>query len=456
MSVIQRTTDTDLENALKNGWFEIIVSKFDQDADMGRRNVAQDPKKFPDHLFRLAYSWELDGKIYNITLGQLGDPQSWLSGIAQYKESNKKDAEAKAQAYKDWYNDIKRRVDSEGPLRFKLEDYQVESSKYARIFPLTKHYNLKDFDINNKGAISSPIYLFSGDEKRLERIFNSLRNKGIEQDIKDWKGKTIMFSSPFKYVKVKGTFFDGEKSITDGWVQVTSNNIENLYYHMLEQGQDAAIRALRLDPEGMFAIDQWDTKGDGSDARLHGFLHMDFMKESEKGSRSKKLSLVGGETTGLRMLVSFWNLRGDLKQVIKAIDDYCTENNITRDHFQYDSKFIQYFKNKFPHCRLMPSKDVFRQDYDQRTSKIFVSYESAELQIRIIDDILKHCNISYVENLYQEDRIQLRNDLKINDDLFQKTIQRKPLRLIETKKDDNDDEVSTIYTVNPYEDVNVN
>jgi hypothetical protein len=43
-----------------------------------------------------------------------------------------------------------------------------------------------------------------------------------------------MFSSPFKYVKVKGTFFDGEKSITDGWVQVTSNNIENLYYHMLE------------------------------------------------------------------------------------------------------------------------------------------------------------------------------------------------------------------------------
>jgi hypothetical protein len=57
------------------------------------------------------------------------------------------------------------------------------------------------------------------------------------------------------------------------------------------------------------------------------------MKESEKGSRSKKLSLVGGETTGLRMLVSFWNLRGDLKQVIKAIDDYCTENNITRDHF---------------------------------------------------------------------------------------------------------------------------
>jgi hypothetical protein len=29
MSVIQRTTDTDLENALKNGWFEIIVSKFD-------------------------------------------------------------------------------------------------------------------------------------------------------------------------------------------------------------------------------------------------------------------------------------------------------------------------------------------------------------------------------------------------------------------------------------------
>ena len=456
MSVIQRTTDTDLNNALKNGWFEIIVSKFDQDADMGRRNVAQDPNKFPDHLFRLAYSWELDGKIYNITLGQLGDPQSWLSGIAQYKESNKKDAEAKAQAYKDWYNDIKRRVDSEGTLRFKLEDYQVESSKYARIFPLTKHYNLKDFDINNKGAISSPIYLFSGDEKRLERIFNSLRNKGIEQDIKDWKGKTIMFSSPFKYVKVKGTFFDGEKSITDGWVQVTSNNIENLYYHMLEQGQDAAIRALRLDPEGMFAIDQWDTKGDGSDARLHGFLHMDFMKESEKGSRSKKLSLVGGETTGLRMLVSFWNLRGDLKQVIKAIDDYCTENNITRDHFQYDSKFIQYFKNKFPHCRLMPSKDVFRQDYDQRTSKIFVSYESAELQIRIIDDILKHCNISYVENLYQEDRIQLRNDLKINDDLFQKTIQRKPLRLIETKKDDNDDEVSTIYTVNPYEDVNVN
>jgi hypothetical protein len=41
---------------------------------MGRRNVAQDPNKFPDHLFRLAYSWELDGKIYNITLGQLGDP----------------------------------------------------------------------------------------------------------------------------------------------------------------------------------------------------------------------------------------------------------------------------------------------------------------------------------------------------------------------------------------------
>lgn len=414
---IGEPTNENLIKALRNGQYQIIVSKFNSRYDHSNSS-GWNGENSPNYLFRLVYSFNYNGKQKDITLGILGDPESWKKNTKNYR--NKEDAENSLKAaenYEIWY---KGRIQDcnnspDNAVRYTIDKKQLNPTSFSRIYNDVESYDLPLFEDRNKGAIKSGIYVFSGQEGRLKVIIDKLRANGINinSDASDWKGKAIVFACPYPYVKIKGTFInpDNDKIIVDGWVKVTDTNIDSLYLHMMEQGQDAAIRALQLSPNGMYVIDQWDTSVDqngeaakGDNISMYGYLHLNLSEDKEKNN--KLLGDVGNKNTGLKMLFGLYKYKQLLSVFLSNVEE--SEENIRAlnegNELYYDS-----VKNPEKYAKSMtfrlPTKDEANRYGNLRIiikdNYVISSYTGAKLQLQIIDSILSQCNVPLAYQLIE-------------------------------------------------------
>lgn len=472
MAQIGQSKNKKRREAIRNGSFKVIIDKF-KESDIGFESTFDDTKIDKNgYMFRLVYSWQdpipiTEGEYIpewkmevlkksaqkSITLGVLSSPESWIQGVKNYKNKKDRDIRQKqAEEYKKWYEaQIKMAKDTGAPVVYRLDDDQVATSGYDRIYQLTDRYNLSEFNDKNSDVIKSQVYIFSGTDGRLKGIQEELKEKGIElnSDADNWRGKSFVYASTAPYVKVKGTFFDGTKEITNGWVQVTPSNIEDLYFHMLSQGQDAAIRLLMLDSEGQFVIDQWDASyAEGYDNKdNYGYFHLDFSDIKDKKGRTNLLGSVGNTMTGLKMFTSLWNYRADLKKYLRALEEIAQEDVKLKEYLENDqyteeikTKLAQKLGEKFNITVPINGEDsILGYTQNGGFPQIMVSQYSAELQIRIIDNILENSNLSYAYDLNKDEskyytKIRLYNTESVPnnvDEILQHDPKKAPIAFIE-------------------------
>lgn len=333
-----------IEN-IDKGEFKIIASKFDENSDVPYNMLDYNPNKQGENLFRLVYQVKVGDQTWNITIGELANPLTWIES-ERAKGVKDKDLKKEITDYEKWYRLTSNKL-ADGPIVFDVPKDNLAYSGFTDLHKINTHIDLDEFKRLHPNAVISNPYIYSGHGEDSVGFHKS----------KKLRGCGVKFITHAKYIEVDGKL-----------TKVTPDNIADLYYKLNQDSDNSTpiIRAVVIDPKGMFSED---------------YFRVNLATETEA---KEFFETVGSINTAQRFFLSMWNHRAKLHWML---DQYKKdEGDATKCNLALDRR-----PNKFPFR--IATKIAFMSGVESRNDSniVYISPKYAELQIQLLDNLINAC-----------------------------------------------------------------
>lgn len=281
ISSIQKFID-ELHNALDSGTgtFKLVINKFNRDEDTPNSYIPD--FKESDVIIRLVYEFQsTDERIKRITLGALTDPSNWMKNV---KDEDKQTAIAYSEYIARLTQECRQNDETiEVPVEFKI------GTRFTNFQEISTPYTMDNFKEYNKNTIISPYYV-----------------SGSESEGNDTKHRAVVF------VTDSDIYIDEDGNVQE----LNPNNLKQVYIKLKgNKARGALIRKMCLNVDGQFLTDFTEGK-----ETIRGLLNLDLLEilsnETSRKELGKILSTYTTNNTGVRMFMTLWNWRAELRSML--------------------------------------------------------------------------------------------------------------------------------------------